>query len=234
MGDLIRTPHSEINAFIELLDSLGVIPYDLKVLRTASSWDRHTASRILKKDSFLWAILEMEQTAAKAGFNEDDFKKLGGNEDLMRQLHQVVRGLAEVKPVEHLVDLDAEPFTPDGWKVEEHHKGGQFKWDAQKVKLYLSKKQKGSSYIEGNKLREELNGQPVFNANLLDYLLKNPHLIPEEWKGKYVFFLGTIYRGSSGDLYVRYLYWGGSGWGWGGFWLGDDFGARGPAALRAS
>jgi hypothetical protein len=39
-----------------------------------------------------------------------------------------------------------------------------------------------------NSLREELIARPVFNANLLDYLLKNPHLIPAEWKGKDAFF----------------------------------------------
>jgi len=38
------------------------------------------------------------------------------------------------------------------------------------------------------------------NANVLDYLLAHPELIPEDWKNKYVFFWGTIYRYSSGGL----------------------------------
>ena len=116
--------------------------------------------------------------------------------------------------IEHVIDLDAEPFVPDGWKVEEHQKGGQFKWDASKVALYLSKKQQGGSFIEGNKLREGLKRKRVYNANLLDYLLANPDLIPEGWKGKAVFFWGTIYRNSDGYLCVRYLYWNDDRWDW--------------------
>ena len=37
---------------------------------------------------------------------------------------------------------------------------------------------------------------PVLNSNVLDYLLANPHYIPEEWKAPtfgMVFFWGTIY-----------------------------------------
>ena len=102
------------------------------------------------------------------------------------------------------------------------------------MKLYLSKKQKGSSYIEGNKLREELKGQPVYNANLLDYLLKNPYPIPEEWKGKYVFFWGTVYRNSDDRLCVRCLYWSGDRRYWSSYWLDSDWLDSDPAAVPAS
>lgn len=234
MGDLIKAPNSELQNFLEGLDSLGVSPQDLKVFRTASSWKRLATAKLLQNNSFLWAVVANEKTAAKAGFNEDDFKKLGDNEDLMRQLHQVVRGYAEVKPIEHLVDLDADPFVPGGWKVEEHQKGGRFRWDAAKVELYFSEPQRRGRSIEGNKLRSTLKGQSVFNANLLDYLLKNPHLIPEAWKGKCIFFWGTIYRYSVGRLCVRCLFWLGDGWGWGSRWLGHAWGGRSPAALHAS
>ncbi|MDO8633009.1 MAG: hypothetical protein Q7K38_00455, partial [Candidatus Wildermuthbacteria bacterium] len=81
---------------------------------------------------------------------------------------------------------------------------------------------------------KELAGKPVMNANVLDYLLKNPHLIPDEWKGKYLFFWGTVYRGSVGCLYVRYLCWRGVRWGWDCRWLGSGWDGRYPAALRAS
>ena len=93
--------------------------------------------------------------------------------------------------LDHLIDLDANPFIPLGWKVNEHRKNGQFKWDPSKVKLYLSKEQQVRGWPEGNLLRRELVGKPVYNANVLDYLLKNPHVIPEEWKGKSIFFWGT-------------------------------------------
>ncbi len=158
--------------------------------------------------------------------------------DKLGQFKQVLLGHAAINVVEHVIDCDAQPFVPDGWSVEEHQKGGAFKWDkaTQKDALYLSKGQAGSKYIEGNKLRKELSDKstPVLNANVLDYLLANPHLIPEEWKGKYVFFWGTVYRGRGGGLYVRCLCWGDGRWDWSGDWLGSGFDGNDPAAVRAS
>src|SRR3989344_5319984 len=83
------------------------------------------------------------------------------------------------------------------------------------------------------KFRQKLQGEPVLNANILDYLLANPQLIPEEWKGKAVFFWGTIYRyrHSYGHLFVRYLYWDGEQWLWDYRWLDFDFLGGHPAAL---
>jgi hypothetical protein len=98
---------------------------------------------------------------------------------------------------------------------------------------YLSKEQKKGSIIVVRDLRKELNGKLILNANVLDYLLAHPELIPEEWKGKYIFFWGTIYRDSGGDLSVRYLYWSGSEWNWDYNWLDDDFNSDNPAALAS-
>jgi len=155
--------------------------------------------------------------------------KLGGMEGVQRFLS----GTSEVVIKDHVINCDANPFIPDGWKVEEHQKGGQFKWDAKQVELWLSDGQK-KGRVEGNKLRKEMAKKTPFNANVLDYLLAHPELIPDEWKGKYVFFWGTIYRDSSGDLYVRCLCWRGSRWDWSGGWVGGGWRGRGPAALRAS
>jgi hypothetical protein len=136
---------------------------------------------------------------------------------------------------EHVIDCDAEPFVPEGWSVEEHRKGGAFKWNAEGVALHLDKDQKNGKYIEGNKLRKALGGKPVLNANIFDYLLAHPHLIPEEWKGKAVFFWGTIYRDRDGRLCVRYLDWCGDGWYWDARWLGLSWrGGYYPAAVLAS
>lgn len=162
------------------------------------------------------------------------WNKLGGENGVDRFL----RGEIAVTVVEHVIDCDAQPYLPDGRSVEEHQKGGAFKWDkeTQKDALYLSKGQAGSKYIEGNKLRKELTDKstPVLNANVLDYLLANPHLIPEEWKGKYVFFWGTVYRRRDGSLYVRCLYWLDGRWSWGSRWLAHGWHGYDPAAVRAS
>ncbi len=128
------------------------------------------------------------------------------------------------------IDTSKNPFIPDGWTVEEHIKGGKI--DLKDIELYLDPKQ--STGIEGNKLREKLRDKNVLNAVVLDYLLKYKNLIPENWKGKAVFFWGTIYRDSHGNLYVRYLVWSGSEWNWDGSWLGRDWDDDRPAASRKS
>lgn len=132
-----------------------------------------------------------------------------------------------------VINCDADPFVPDGWKVEEHRKGGMFEWNPDNVRLYFSNKQKNGSCIGGHDLRKELADQPVLNANVLDYLLAE-HLIPDEWKGKYIFFWGTIYRDSDGNLYVRYLYCCGFRWSWEYCRLSNNWSDGYPAAVRIS
>jgi hypothetical protein len=170
----------------------------------------------------------------RLGVGRDDLKRFRKSSSRVKaEVAQLIKGKAMNGII---IDCDAQPFTPDGWSVEEHQKGGTFTWDkeTQKDALYLSKGQQGGKYIEGNKLRKEMAGKPVLNANVLDYLLKNPHLIPEEWKGKYVFFWGTVYRHRVGDLCVRCLYWDGGRWRWSSYWLDLDWSGYRPAALRAS
>jgi hypothetical protein len=175
---------------------------------------------------------ELKLAFRRADYNNDDIKRLcEGN--VLADVRRVLLGHASIAVVSHVIDCDKDPYLPEGWKVEEHQKGGQLIWDASKVNLYLSEGQKNGKVLEGNKLRKEMAKKVPFNACVLDYLLANPHLIPEEWKGKYVFFWGTVYlRG--GDLCVRYLCWRGVGWFWSRYWLGGDWDGYGPAALGAS
>lgn len=132
-----------------------------------------------------------------------------------------------------IVDLFAAPFVPKDLSIVEHRPGDKkFEWNPKKVALFLAEGQQ-ISQIKGDTLREVLKGKPVFNANLLDFLLKNPHLIPEDWKGKAVFFWGTLYCNASGILYVRFLYWDGKVWDWSYHWLGNSWLSSNPAAVHA-
>lgn len=133
-----------------------------------------------------------------------------------------------------IIDCDADPFLPAGWRVEEHRQGGQLEWTKSLINLYLADGQKNGQWLGGHELRAVLKNQPVLNANMLDFLLKYPQLIPEEWKNGAVFFWGTIYRDSAVGLYVRCLYWGGGRWFWSWYPLGVDWDASHPAAVRAS
>lgn len=111
-----------------------------------------------------------------------------------------------------IIDLDVDPRPYKDWKIKEHKKGGQFKWDPAKVDLFLHDKQQVGG-ITGKKLRNEIAHLETFNVNLLDHLLANPTVIPDEWKvdktgeTSLIFFWGTIYyRPSDWGLYVRCLY----------------------------
>lgn len=178
------------------------------------------------------------------GTAEAVFNKLGGVEGIQRFLS----GDVEVVIRDHVVN-GKKPFIPEGWKVESHQETGDLKLtrdgdnlflDGKKIDFFLSPNQAEGKSIKGDKLRKELEGKPVLNACVLDYLREHPDLIPESWKvdekgrTRYIFFWRTIYRVSGGDLYVRYLYWHGGRWDWGDGWLGDEWRVNDPAAVLAS
>lgn len=184
---------------------------------------------------------ELKLAFRRANYTNNDIKRLCEG-TILSDVRNVLLGHAEVKTREHIIDLDADPFIPDGCTVEEgkHQKGGSFKWDPAKVQLYLSPSQQDGRSINGEALSAELAGKPVFNANLLDYLLAYKYLIPEEWKKdeqgrtRYTSFLGTEYRCSGGHPFVRCLSWTDSRWHSSRLWLVCSWGVGAPAALRAS
>lgn len=185
---------------------------------------------------------ELKLAFGRAGWNNAEIKKLceGSFLTYLLPLVREYGDTATVSPVPHVIDCDTYPFVPNGWTVVSHKKGGQIAFNPAKIKLHLSTNQQNGKLIEGNKLRKELANEPVLNANVLDYLLKNPRLIPEEWKKdasgntRYIFFWGTIYRYSYGNLFVRYLCWLNGSWRWGHYWLGSAWYGDNPAAVLAS
>ena len=183
--------------------------------------------------STLYSIGAMNQLGdalENAGFTLEDVTKLKQSGDL-RDFKNVLNGKAEIIYPEYLIDCDVNPFIP-GLTVEEHKKGGMLKFNPEKIFLYPSEKQKEGS-IGGHDLRKELADKPVMNANVLDYLLAHPELIPEEWKGKCIFFWGTIYRDSDDLLCVRCLQWKGCKWWWSYRLLDFNFFSDYPAALAS-
>ncbi|MDR3570860.1 MAG: hypothetical protein P4L81_01535 [Candidatus Pacebacteria bacterium] len=177
---------------------------------------------------------KLKQAAVRNGIEDAadiDWLCQGKN---LADIRRVRLGYAAITIPEHLIDLDTDPFVPKGWKVEEHRKGGHFKWDATKVVLYSSKRQRDGKWMTGDMLREELKGKSVYNANLLDYLLKHPLLIPEEWKGTPVSFWGTAYCHPDVRLFVRCLYWYGDWWHWRYCPLDGDWDGANLAAVHVS
>jgi|ERR1035437_4131177 hypothetical protein len=128
------------------------------------------------------------------------------------------------------IKLSKEPWELNDYKIEYNNPITSF--DISKVSLHLEPEQK-DGYIKGNILAERLKDKSL-NSTALKYLLDNPKLIPEAWKGKYVYFWGTIYRDADGFLYVRCLDWRGGRWVSDYRWLGGGWGVSNPSALLAS
>lgn len=192
--------------------------------------------------SSLYSVGQMNQLGdalEKAGFSVDDITKLR-QYPYLGVIKSVLYGHSEIKMIEHIVDLDAQPFIPKGLELHSHKKGGQFKYNPSKIKLYLHEFQKNGGRIEGNKLQKELENIPCYNANLLDFWLAHKELIPEQFKEKtdgyitYIFFFDTVYRDSRGLLYVRCLFWHGGGWNSSYNWLGYGWYRDGAVAVPAS
>lgn len=182
------------------------------------------------------ALNQLGDALENAGWTAADvtslrqFKELGKIRDVLYG-----KALITYLGLGHIIDTDIAPFVPSGMSLESHIGHGLWKWAPDLIQLFLSERQK-KNYQEGNQLRkviEALKGRMALNANVLDYLLAHQELIPGSWKGKLVFFWGTIYRRSDGKLYVRYLHWDGSEWYWNDCWLGSYFRSDDPAVLAS-
>ncbi len=129
---------------------------------------------------------------------------------------------------QHVIDLDIDPPSyihvfepshpdPDADMLLHQHKPmGQLVWDPRRIYLLLSLGQMSVGYISGRRVREEIAHERVLNGNLLDYLLLNQHLIPENWKRYEICFWSTIYKTAnklkSPKSFVRCLIWGRGHW----------------------
>ncbi len=128
----------------------------------------------------------------------------------------------------HVVDCQEVNFIPVGWSSISHKNNGLWRWNSN-IKLYQSKKQQKGS-IHGFYLQEELTDS-VLSANVLDDLLLYPELIPENLKGKKIFFWGDIYSNAKDQKCVRYLHHDGKVWNWYYYSIHEEFGPDCFAAI---
>ena len=98
---------------------------------------------------------------------------------------------------EKFVNLNKRPVIPSAEAIMHSNGGGLWEFNPEEVFFCTKSKYSSVDYLNG------------FNANLLDFLLKYPHLIPEEWK-QYdkIFFPGTVYTSKNDFEQLRYLSWG--------------------------
>lgn len=172
---------------------------------------------------------------AKAGISPTDVETLARGKRAKKLLERLARDI-------HGDDIDCagKPFIPNGLSYDEKDQlksafRGKLKAGKIFENLYLDDRQKNGTLV-GDALKLALEGKAVLTAHCLDFVLRpeNQHLIPEELKGKAIFFWGSIYRYSGGTLCVRCLYWFGGQWHSSSHWLDCDWSANSPAAMLAS
>lgn len=99
------------------------------------------------------------------------------------------------------IDGDKKPFVPPFLKLEDHRLMGEFEWDPSRIDLWSDVEHIGDIKT----VLEKVNEKPIANVNLLDFLIDHQELIPKEWEKLSLFFLGTTYFTSCGDVHVRCL-----------------------------
>jgi len=135
-------------------------------------------------------------------------------EELALLINQPEEQLLVVQPGQLMIDCNAHPKVPDMWQLGKHSMGlGQWAWNPQKIML------NDLEFVDAEFTEHAAIEQYCFsfgyvpaNADILDFLLEHPNLIPSEWKGKLVYFCGTTYESEDAKM-VRCLAWGGyHGW----------------------
>ncbi len=181
-----------------------------------------------------------EQLGALARRQHDLFRRVRDGslsvELVMSSLQGIIEGNFDTapRPSGRVIDCDAVPFIPDGWRIDPNDQlpnvvRGQVA--VEDIKFHLDESQKMGTIV-GNDLKPKLADLPVLGVQALDHFLANTGIIPEPWKtAGWIFFWGTIYRCSDGRAYVRGLYWGDGQWDWGYSWLDGGFDGQGPAAV---
>lgn len=152
-------------------------------------------------------------------------------------VYQMLAMLHTYEAAPGIVDLDADPFVPSGMRFEpdDHVRGGQRRFAASELCLYQSQWQANGGQITGEALLGELDRAGMYNANLLDFLVARPHLIPLECDGYFVAFLGTIYTDGQGRRHVRVMYKDEDGeWTWMFVPVSLHFGGKNAVAVRAT
>lgn len=98
------------------------------------------------------------------------------------------------------------PFTPvappvEGWSVREHLNTQARAWSASSVRLLIGD-DRDDKYVDPVwiRLRLKVMWRKMLNANALQFLIENRHLIPRGWS-EYdaIGFFGTVYQNDRGE-----------------------------------
>ncbi len=142
---------------------------------------------------------------------DDSWKYVTAGVIYSRQVRKPERQIDSFGKSCYTFDCTASPFTPPGMEIV-MHSGGKFEWDPHKIKLYTPQHSQGDNLVSGYDFLRELAGKKTLNGTALEYLLSSPFLIPREWRGRQILFLGTIYKDRAQTYYSSTLFHDGGRW----------------------
>ena len=130
------------------------------------------------------------------------------------------------------------PANSDGLTGEEQQCAASLalrEIDLSKV-LLVTRLMGSETFMVGEELLSRLKtGTSIMlDAKIGQTLLQNPHLIPDSWKGKEVYFIGSVLRQPNGDRCVLCLYWDEGTemrWKWRCTWLESELTDDDPVAV---
>ena len=117
-----------------------------------------------------------------------------------------------------IVDFNQPASVPPGWRIadESEQPSNRVVGRIEITEATLATSLLDLSLIQkdGNirEIHQKLMPYTIYGAQLLDYLLANPHLFPETWKdGNPKYFMGTVYYDKGGHKKVRCIWYEGGG-----------------------
>ena len=134
------------------------------------------------------------------------------------------------------------PFNPvefigRGWSIIEQNERSLAITEVElaKVSLVTMLKNYDNGRVHGEEKLHRLkaSGHIRLDAKIFQTFWENKDRIPEIWRGKCVYFDGTVLQSPSGCRYVLYLDWRGDEWDWHYYWLESDWGDSSPSAVLA-
>lgn len=161
------------------------------------------------------------------------------SDSVIEQIADLMTDFTNQNPNALVVDYSIHPSRID-LPVEKHtDRKDKVTIDVSKIKL-VTELRSGETYVHGHENRKRLDAkvtsgeiQTLLDARVMEELLAKPELIPDEWKGKMVFFWGTIFW-SGGGLCVACLRWDDGRWVASFYWLDTYVDSSTPAAVLAS
>ncbi len=161
---------------------------------------------------------EIKMAGRRAGATNADLKKLSEGDHMARVI-LYLRGLAKIVPIEFLIDGDAAPIVPAGWKVYHHLPMGKLDWleVRDRLELYYVPGQQNGNGVSIDRMLKMLKKSKMLdcalNVNVLHFLVdKHPELTPGLlFSTGYMFSWGTVFEDHQGFLHVPYFFTGTDG-----------------------